>query len=199
MHSVVISHIVSSLMAFREKTAISSKEDKTMTHDEYVNAAEFWNNREYKEMPVDELKTIVDDFLSSSSVCVLATGYDEFVRCTPLEYSYHDGRLWIFTEGGEKFIGLEHNKNVSLAIFEKNPSFNELKSIQIMGKAEIIEPMSELYIAHALYKKIPAAALQKLLDQGRPMHLICITPTKLDILFSEFKKKGYDSRQKLYF
>ena len=177
----------------------SSKEDKTMTHDEYVNAAEFWNNREYKEMPLDELKTVVDDFLSSSSVCALATGYDEFVRCTPLEYSYHDGRLWIFTEGGEKFIGLEHNKNVSLAVFEKNPSFNELKSIQIMGKAEIIEPMSELYIAHAQYKKIPAAALQKLLDQGHPMHLICITPTKLDILFSEFKKKGYDSRQKLDF
>lgn len=170
-----------------------------MTHDEYIKAAEFWNNREYKEMPKEELKTVVDDFLSSSSVCALATGFDKLVRCTPLEYSYHDGKIWIFTEGGEKFIGLEHNKNVSLAVFEKNPNFNELKSIQIMGKAEIIEPMSELYTQHANYKKIPLASLQKLLEQGHPMHLLCITLTKMDILFSEFKKKGYDSRQKLVF
>ena len=148
-------------------------------------------------MPVEELKPVVEEFLRNSAVCALATGIDDYVRCTPLEYSFHDGKFWIFTEGGEKFIGLEKNKNVSLVVFEKNPNFGELKSVQVMGIAKLIEPMSEEYIAHAEYKKIPVAALQKLVDQGRPMHLLCIIPTKMDVLFSEFKKQGYDSRQVL--
>ncbi len=168
-----------------------------MTTEKYKAAANFWKTKDRKEMPVEELKPVVEEFLRSSAVCALATGTGDYVRCTPLEYSYHDGKFWIFTEGGEKFIGLEKNKNVSLAVFEKNPNFGELKSVQIMGVAKLIKPMSEAYIAHAEYKKVPVTALQKLADQGRAMHLICITPTKMDILFSEFKKQGYDSRQVL--
>ena len=168
-----------------------------MTTEEYKAAANFWKTKERKEMPIEELKSVVEEFLRSSAVCALATGTGDYVRCTPLEYSFHDGQFWIFNEGGEKFIGLEKNKNVSLAVFEKNPNFGELKSVQVMGVTKLIEPMSEEYIAHAEYKKIPVAALQKLADQGRPMHLLCITPAKMDILFSEFKKQGYDSRQVL--
>lgn len=168
-----------------------------MRAEEYRNAAEFWKNKECKEMPTDLLNPAVEEFLCNSSVCALATGTDDYVRCTPLEYSYHDGKFWIFTEGGEKFIGLEHNKNVSLAVFDKNPKFSELKSVQTMGTAELIEPMSDEYLAHAEYKKVPVSALQKLADKGEPMYLLRITPTRTDVLFSDFKKQGYDSRQKL--
>ena len=168
-----------------------------MTTEEFKSAAKFWKEKERAEMPAEQLKAVVEEYLGSSSVCALATGSGDYVRCTPLEYSYHDGKLWIFTEGGEKFIGLEKNDNVSLAVFDKNPSFGELKSVQIMGRADIIEPMSEVYIAHAEYKKIPVTALQNLADQGHPMHLICITPVRMDVLFSDFKKQGYDSRQVL--
>ena len=170
-----------------------------MTTEEYKEAANYWQAKERKEMPPEQLKPIVDEYLRASSVCALATGTGDYVRCTPLEYSYHDGKFWIFTEGGEKFIGLEKNDNVSLAVFDKNPSFGELKSVQVMGKVTIIEPMSAEYIAHAEYKKIPVAVLQKLADQGKPMHLLCIKPTKIDVLFSSFKKQGYDSRQILNF
>ena len=65
-----------------------------------------------------------------------------------------------------------------------------------MGKAEIIEPFSESYNAHAEYKKIPLSALEKL---EQPMNLICIIPTKIEALFSDFKKDGYDARQTLLF
>lgn len=170
-----------------------------MTTEEYKKAADFWKEKECKEMPVEQLKPVVEDFLHDSTVCALATGTGDYVRCTPLEYSYHDGQFWIFTEGGEKFIGLEKNRNVSLAVFEKNPNFGELKSVQVMGTAKLIEPMSAAYVAHAEYKKIPLAALQKLADQGHPMHLLCIAPARMDVLFSDFKKQGYDSRQKLDF
>ncbi len=96
------------------------------------------------------------------------------MRCTPLEYSFQDDRFWIFTEGGEKFIGLEKNNNVRLAVFDNNPGFGELRSVQVMGKAEIIAPMPAEYVSHAEHKKVPVAALQNLFDQGRPMRLILI-------------------------
>ena len=92
---------------------------------------------------------------------------------------------------------MEKNKNVSLAVFDANPGFGSLKSVQVMGIAELIEPMSETYISHAEYKKIPVKALQNLADQGKPMNLLCISPTRMDVLCSDFKKEGYDSRQAL--
>ena len=170
-----------------------------MTKEQYQSAATYWTSKSRVEMPAAELKQYIEKFISTHSVCALATGTGDYVRCTPLEYSYHDGKFWIFTEGGEKFIGLEKNKNVSLAVFEANHSFGELKSLQVMGEAFIIAPMSEEYIAHAEYKKIPVAALQNLYDQGRPMHLLCISPNNMDVLCSDFKKQGYDSRQTIEF
>ena len=167
-----------------------------MKPEEYKKAINFWNKNECKAMPVDALNSAVEEFLSSSAVCALATGAGDYVRCTPLEYSYHDGKFWIFTEGGEKFIGLEKNKNVSLAIFDKNPNFGELKSVQVTGMTELIEPMSDEYLSHAEYQKVPIAALQKLADKGETMYLLCVTPIKMDVLFSDFKKQGYDTRQK---
>lgn len=168
-----------------------------MNTEEYKAAANFWKTKELNEMPVEQLKPIVYEYLRESTVCALATGTDDYVRCTPLEYSFHDGKFWIFTEGGEKFIGLEKNDNVSLAVFERNIGFSNLKSVQVMGKAKIIEPMSEEYIAHSEYKKVSLAAFKKLAEQGRPMNLLCIEPTRMDVLFSDFKKNGFDMRQVL--
>ena len=60
-----------------------------------------------------------------------------------------------------------------------------------MGRAEIIEPFSDSYNAHAEYKKIPLEALKKL---EHPMNLICVTPARIDALLSELKKEGYRIR-----
>ena len=98
----------------------------------------------------------------------------------------------MFSEGGQKFIGLEKNENVCLAIYDKYDGFGSLKSIQVMGKAELIEPFSDKYNEHAQLKKIPIEALKKL---ASPMNLICVTPLKIEVLFSDFKKAGYSSRQ----
>ncbi len=181
------------------KVLLEREEMRTMTRDEYKSAADFWKTKERREMPGEQLKPAVDEFLSSSTVCALATGTGAYVRCTPLEYSFHDDKFWIFTEGGEKFIGLAQNNNVSLAVFEKNTDFGSLKSVQVMGIAKIIEPMSEEYLAHAEYKRVSVEVLQNLADKGQPMHLLCIEPVRIDVLFSDFRKQGYDSRQALNF
>ena len=143
-------------------------------------------------MPEEQLKQAIEAYINENNTCALATGTGDYVRCTPIEYSYHDGKFWMFSEGGKKFIGLEKNDNVSLAIFDKYDGFGNLRSLQIMGTAEIVEPFSDSYNAHAEYKKIPIGALQNLQP---PMNLICVTPVKTEALFSEFKKDGYSSRQ----
>ena len=61
-----------------------------------------------------------------------------------------------------------------------------------MGKAELVEPFSDTYNTHAEYKKIPLDALKNLKPA---MNLICVTPVKVEALFSDFKKAGYTSRQ----
>jgi hypothetical protein len=44
------------------------------------------------------------------------------------------------------------------------------------------------------YRKIPEEAIQKL---THPMFLIKIVPEKMELLFSDFKKNGFDSRQQI--
>lgn len=167
-----------------------------MIHEQFEQAAQYWNKKEKITMPEEALKQAVEKYIHENNTCALATGSGDYVRCTPIEYSYHDGKFWMFSEGGEKFIGLEKNANVSLAIFDKYDGFGNLKSLQIMGRAEIIEPFSDSYNAHAEYKKIPLEALKKL---EHPMNLICVTPARIDALFSDLKKDGYSIRQTLEF
>lgn len=111
-----------------------------MTHEDYVKAAAYWKNKEQIKMPEEKLKQAVKKYIDENNTCALATGAGDFIRCTPIEYSYHDGKFWMFSEGGEKFIGLEKNKNVCLAIYDKYNGFGSLKSLQVMGTAEMIEP-----------------------------------------------------------
>lgn len=134
-----------------------------MTQEEFKEAAQYWNRKEQTAMPKEALQQAMEDYINANNTCALATGTGDYVRCTPIEYSYHDGKL---------------------------------KSIQVMGKAEIVEPFSDIYCAHAAYKKIPIAALQKL---ETPMNLICVTPVKAEVLCSGFKEEGYSSRQTYLF
>lgn len=78
-----------------------------MTHEEYQTAANYWKNKNRVEMPKEQLKQIITEYIQANNTCALATGTGDYVRCTPIEYSYHDGKFWIFSEGGEKFVGLE--------------------------------------------------------------------------------------------
>ena len=73
--------------------------------------------------------------------------------------------------------------------------FGNLRSLQVTGIAAMVEPFSEEYNAHAAFKKIPLDALKKL---PSPMNLFCVTPTRIDALFSDFKKDGYSVRQVLH-
>lgn len=166
-----------------------------MTNEEYDQAASFWikKDQEGKALDRDTLKQEVITFLKEHKILALATAGKE-VRATPLEYSYKDGALYIFSEGGEKFANLKVNKQVAAAIFDANGAFGSLKSLQIKGTASMVDLFSDEYNEAALQRKIPLEALKKLPE---PMWLIKIVPDEIVELNSSFKKKGYNSRQTL--
>lgn len=161
-----------------------------------LEAAYYWERKDAGSVPMDavKLKSIVEDYILSNNTCALATGTGSFVRCTPIEYSWHNGCFWMFSEGGKKFIGLGENPNVSLAIYDKYDGFGNLRSLQVTGRAELVEPFSEKYIAHAEHKKVSLEFLRRLQS---PMHLICVHPLRIDCLFSDFKAQGCNPRQVL--
>ncbi|CDC70482.1 MULTISPECIES: pyridoxamine 5'-phosphate oxidase family protein [environmental samples] len=166
------------------------------THETLQAAARYWDEKDAGSVKLDKakLQAMIEDYIQRGNTCALATGAGDYVRCTPIEYSYHDGCFWMFSEGGKKFIGLAENSNVCLAIYDKYEGFAKLHGIQVTGRAELIEPFNETYTAHAAFKKISLQALQKL---SSPMHLICVHPTRIDCLFSEFKELGCSPRQTL--
>lgn len=165
-----------------------------MTNEQFDKAVTFWERKdaETKKLPKEDLKAWIDQFLGSHNVLALSTGSGQTIRCTPLEYTWHDGALWIFTEGGLKFRSLKANKYVAAAVFDTNASFGSLNSLQIEGTAEVIELFSEEYTKAAEFRNIPIAALKKL---DEPMWLLKIVPSRITCLNSDFKKNGYGSRQ----
>lgn len=165
-----------------------------MTHEDYERAANHWKIKDSssEKLDKDTLLKEIGQYIEENNTCALATGNGKFVRVTPIEYAYHDGAFWMFSEGGEKFTALEQNKNVCLAIYDKYEGFGKLKGMQVTGIAEMVEYFSEEYNAAADYKKIPLEALRKLPE---PMNLIKVMPVKIEFLNSEFKKYGCASRQ----
>lgn len=161
-----------------------------------LQAAEYWEKKDAASAPVDKemLQKRMEEYILANNTCALATGSGDYVRCTPIEYSYHDGAFWMFSEGGKKFIGLANNPNVCLAIYDKYEGFGKLHGMQVMGRAELIEPFSETYVAHANHKNISLDFLKKM---ESPMHLICVHPVQIDCLFSDFKELGGTARQTL--
>ena len=165
---------------------------------DYELAASYWEKQDSQTVKIDQ-SVLLDDaekFIMAHNTCALATGFGTFVRCTPIEYSYLDGKFWMLSEGGLKFRALACNSNVCLAIFDPYGGFAALGGMQVTGTAEIIEPWSENYLKLLAFKKLPAENLKKL---PHVLYLIRVTPVRIDFLCSEFKKRGYASRQQLIF
>ena len=162
----------------------------------YEQAEKYWveHDKATVKMPLVEIRKTADDFLSSHNTAALATGCKDLVRCTPIEYCWLNGYIYMLSEGGMKFHSLKDNKQVCLGIYEPYQGFGKLASIQITGTAEILCFGCEEYKKVLAFKKIPEAAIQKL---NHPMYLIKVKPGKMELLFSSFTEKGYASRQQI--
>ena len=146
-------------------------------------------------MPILELRKAAEEFIASHNTCTLSSGKANRVRATPVEYSYYQGQIYIFSEGGEKFANLLLNENVSLAIYDAYTDMEHLAGMQITGVAELVADFVE-------YKKIielKGLKMDFIHKLKVDLNLIRVQIEKLEFINSKFKDKGYQIRQILKF
>ena len=139
-----------------------------------------------------ELKDEVNKFIEIHNTCTLATGSGDFVRNTPIEYTYYKDKFYFISEGGFKFKGILQNPNVCIAIFNNYTSMDELKGIQISGKSQVIPEWSDEYIELIKFKELNIESLKNLHVN---LNLIKVAPEVFEFLNTDFKEKGMDSKQ----
>ncbi len=161
---------------------------------DYDAAANYWVKKDADSKQMDRQRLIdrIYKFLNEHNTCTLGTASEGQVRCTPIEYNFVDEKLYFFSEGGQKFRGLKENKHVGVAVYEPYNGFSNLKSLQIEGTADLVEPFSDEYLKLMEHKKIPVEAMKKL---PHPMNLIRVVPESFDYLDSDLKKEDLSSRQ----
>lgn len=155
------------------------------------NLREYFNTPQFIP-PVNVTKKEIESFLMNKNTCTLATGCEDFVRATPLEYEYYDGNIYIISEGGLKFIGLSKNNKVSVCVYEDYKNMNNLCGLQISGEVEILQPWGEEYLDVLRRKNLKIENISKL---PFDMNVIKIIPKKYEFLYSKFKNLGFDSKQ----
>lgn len=148
-----------------------------------------------KSPPPSELKEIAEEFLKSHNTCTLATGTQDRVRATPVEYHYHEGHLYIISEGGEKFANILLNDKVSVAIYEEYTDMENLAGMQITGEAIMIDSL------HEYDRILELVGLNPINIKKIPMDLniIKIRISKLEYVNSKFQDEGYSVRQIIKF
>ena len=136
----------------------------TMSEKQYEAAAAFWKRKDAEavKMPKEELRGWLEDFLKAHSTLALATASSRGVRCTPLEYRWMQERLVILSEGGEKFLHLAENRDVSAAIFDPYQGFGKLASVQVQGTAEVTAITKDNAEEYQMWLGYPASVFSRL-------------------------------------
>lgn len=183
------------LKAFSERVNFPLKSCETITLREVINTSmEIKGIRDsmVKRVPENKLKFHVEEFLKCHNTCTLSTASGDFVRGTPIEYTYNNGCIYLVTEGGEKYANLLLNRNVSIAIYDEYESMVKLAGMQIKGRAELIEHGSREY-RDALGLK--GLNIENVISLPMRLNIIRIKMEKAEFLYSKFKTLGYDPKQ----
>jgi hypothetical protein len=145
-----------------------------------------------RAMPADELRAHIDDFLARHVTCTLGTGAGGHVRATPVEYGYRDGRLYLLSEGGEKFAHLLVNPHVSIAVYDSYQGMDKLAGLQLLGVAGLVADDSPER-AEALHLRGLGAV--RLAALPFALNLIRVSVERAEFLWSGFGALGFDVRQ----
>ncbi len=143
-------------------------------------------------MPSDQLKKMVEEFLSAHNTCTLSTAGGEMVRATPIEYTYKNGFIYLLSEGGEKFANILLNKRVSIAVYEDYTGMNNLAGMQISGQAKIVPPGKTEYGQILKIKGLSPDFINKLPIN---LNMVKITLEKVEFLYSAFQEMDNETKQ----
>jgi menaquinone-dependent protoporphyrinogen IX oxidase/uncharacterized pyridoxamine 5'-phosphate oxidase family protein len=144
------------------------------------------------KLEMEDVKRAFEEFLKAHNTCTLATCHQNSVRSTPIEYTYQDGKIYLLSEGGEKFANLIFNSNVSVSVYEDYTGMNSLAGIQITGKASIVEENSDEYVS---VLKLKGLNENVVMSMAVNMNMIKIVMEKVEFLNSKFKGDGADPKQ----
>lgn len=143
-----------------------------------------------KEMPKEELKKKIRNFLDNRKVLVLCTCSNNIPRATPMDfYTEKDSfNIYVGPAPGRKVKNMEENPIVSIGIYTPL-SDGKIQGMQITstGKDRLIF----LKEGDEEFKKA-----QKIV-RGRRKLILKIIPEKIELLDYDFIKEGYSRLQVL--
>ncbi|MHA1733255.1 MAG: flavodoxin domain-containing protein [Promethearchaeota archaeon] len=185
---------------FSQVTGLPLEDDEGVSKAEVVSMAmelRAVRDEGARGMPPGELKKEVTLFLKAHNTCALATAScvgEARVRCTPIEYAFDAGKLYLVSEGGEKFAHLAVNSRVSLAIFEPYTSMQDIKGAQVTGFAEVASPGSSEHARAFELKGLSPQAIAKL---PFDLYVVVVTVERVEFTSSSFRERGFQTRQVL--
>jgi hypothetical protein len=143
-----------------------------------------------KEMPIDELKKEIRDFLNKRKVLVLCTCSNNTPRATPMDfYTEKDSfNIYVGPAPGRKVKNMEENPIVSIGIYTPM-SEGKIQGMQITATDK--DRLIFLKDGDEGFEKA-----QKIV-RGRRKLILKIIPEKIEFLDYDFVKDGYSRFQVL--
>lgn len=185
------------LNAFSQQVGFPLKDMDNFNLEDVISyALELKEIKESLISPAPQTKKLMDEFLSSHNTCTLSTSYNDRVRSTPIEYNYFNGFIYLLSEGGEKFANIPFNQQVSVSVYEDYTGFQNLAGMQITGTSHIIDEESDEYQDVLEMKGLKIDFIKR---NPVKMNMIKIKIEKVEFLYSEFKKLGYEPKQIIIF
>lgn len=165
-----------------------------MNNIDFAHFQNFWVEQQKTAVHMDRGDALahIQNFIKNHNTCGFATGYGDYIRCTPIEYTYMDDEFWFVSEGGNKFLGLEKNRNVSMAIFEYYGNPKDSHGLQVMGTVEFYDNQSDEFKKLLAFKGIPYDVMKAAAVE---VAVIRVKPTLYEMYDTDFVKEGYDVRQ----
>lgn len=167
------------------------KEDKDIFID-YLRNIRIQTLSPKKKMDQSSLSSLILKFILEHEVCVIATGYKEFIRATTVEYIFKNFKFYIISEAGEKYANLACNPNIALTIFDSMPLSGRTKSIQVQGIATIYDSNDEK-IRYILESR--GLNKENIKSLGFDIFVIEIEPKSIELYDPSMKDIGYSNRQ----
>lgn len=143
-----------------------------------------------KEMPIEDLKKEIRNFLDKRKVLVLCTCSNNIPRATPMDfYTEKDSfNIYIGPAPGRKVKNMEENPIISIGIYTPM-SEGKIQGMQITATGK--ERLIFLKEGDEEFKKA-----QKIV-RGKRKLILKIIPEKIELLDYDFLKKGYGRLQTL--
>jgi len=143
-----------------------------------------------KEMPKEELKKQIREYLDKRKVLVLCTCNNNIPRATPMDfYTEKDSfNIYVGPAPGRKVKNIEQNPNISIGIYTPL-SEGKIQGMQITASGR--ERLIFLKEGDEGFEKA-----QKIV-RGKRKLILKILPEKIELLDYDFVKDGYSRLQVL--